>query len=778
MSFFSRLNIIGGKKKDQGDVDDDESELGDQRTEGMNAHVFSSSIGANGYIPKHKEPPRYIKVRAHNKKEREFNRMFLAQELNGTKHTSSHDQISGLTGTGAPHKISKSNKTNGAVWAAEFSKDGKYFAAAGKDQVVRVWAVISSPEERQAHEYDEDGEQLSAPVFRSKPVREFEGHTQDILDLSWSKNNFLLSSSMDKTVRLWHISRQECLCTFKHKDFVTSIAFHPRDDRFFLAGSLDSVLRLWSIPDKSVAFWNQLPDLITAVAFTPDGKTAIAGVLNGLCLFYETEGLKYHTQIHVRSSRGKNAKGSKITGIRTAMYPPDDPEGEMKVLITSNDSRVRMYNLRDKSLEMKFRSHENNCSQIKASFSDDAQYVICGSEDRKAYIWSTGMMDSEIKDKHPLEFFEAHSEVVTAAVIAPTKSRHLLAISGDPIYDLCNPPPVTLLSREESHQSSMPPPTAGSNSEKRLSDPVSESPVKKPEESPAYIARCSHPDGNIIITADYIGRIKVFRQDCAHQKRRNDIWETGSTFSKKMLGRSNSIMTRHSGGSHSRRNSVSQSSVAIDKLPVDHHILDWRNSITNGASKDRGGSLRSDRSVSPGKLSKNGTSTLASTARQQPYSNTNTPPTQTASSTTTNSPPQSIIFKTLSQSKDTINTSQPPTPSFSFVASSSSTDLHLDPSGKSLQFWNLSNWKNPLINNKDKLEENARDKEDSLRPDYARGGSVVSKLSSEEMTEESEEEEVVACVKCGGKDFRAKKVGGLRSGEKKLCCTKCGTVVE
>jgi len=89
-----------------------------------------------------------------------------------------------------------------------------------------VWAVLSTPEEREAHEYEEDvssstsgAERLSAPVFKSKPIREFQGHTSDVLDLSWSKNNFLLSSSMDKTVRLWHISRQECLCTFKHKDF-------------------------------------------------------------------------------------------------------------------------------------------------------------------------------------------------------------------------------------------------------------------------------------------------------------------------------------------------------------------------------------------------------------------------------------------------------------------------------------------------------------------------------------------------------------------------------
>lgn len=92
----------------------------------------------------------------------------------------------------------------------------------------------------------------SAP-FCPKPFCVYSGHTSDLLDVSWSKNYFLLSSSMDKTVRLWHISRGECLCCFQHIDFVTAIVFHPRDDRYFLSGSLDGKLRLWNIPDKKVS---------------------------------------------------------------------------------------------------------------------------------------------------------------------------------------------------------------------------------------------------------------------------------------------------------------------------------------------------------------------------------------------------------------------------------------------------------------------------------------------------------------------------------------------
>jgi WD repeat-containing protein 44 len=83
-SFLSRLSMIGTKKKDD-DLNDNDSEISDLRTEGANAVAFTSAVGGGGYIPHHKEPPRYIRVRTHGKKVKEFDRMFLAQELAGTQ---------------------------------------------------------------------------------------------------------------------------------------------------------------------------------------------------------------------------------------------------------------------------------------------------------------------------------------------------------------------------------------------------------------------------------------------------------------------------------------------------------------------------------------------------------------------------------------------------------------------------------------------------------------------------------------------------------------------
>lgn len=394
------------------------------------------------------------------------------------------------------HVQDLSGELTGAVWCMKFSPCGRLLATAGQDRLLRIWVLKdayhyfeelikkfnadqkSSPTPSQeslvSHQSFEESAQIlqaaanTSGPFVPLPYRTYSGHTSDLLDVSWSKSHFVLSSSMDKTVRLWHISRKECLCCFQHLEFVTAIAFHPQDDSFFLSGSLDGRLRLWNIPNKKVFLWNEVDgrrQLITAVNFCQNGKFAVVGTYDGRCLFYNTEQLKYHTQIHVRSTRGKNATGRKITGIEP--MPNED-----KILVTSNDSRIRLYDLRDLNLSCKYKGYVNDSQQIKASFSHDGKYIISGSENQSIYIWKThhdyAKLSSVRRDRSDFwEGIKAHNATVTCAIFSPN--------------------PETIIKPEYDHEIG----------EKEKVDPLVEQRTKG----------CG---GYVLVSVDFTGCIKVF----------------------------------------------------------------------------------------------------------------------------------------------------------------------------------------------------------------------------------------------------------------------------
>ncbi|CAL1278156.1 unnamed protein product [Larinioides sclopetarius] len=314
-----------------------------------------------------------------------------------------------------------SGEHTGAIWTMKFSTCGRLLATAGQDHDLRIWVL------RDAYKYfddmrqrfnaesgktspqpdvsttdgddKEEGEDDKGPFLR-KPFCTYQGHTAELLDVSWSKNYFILSSSMDKTVRLWHISRKECLCCFQHIDFVTAIVFHPKDDRYFLSGSLDGKLRLWNIPDKKVTLWNELDGqtkLITAVNFCQNGKIAVVGSYDGRCIFYYTD-----------------------------------------ILVTSNDSRIRLYDLRDLCLTCKYKGYVNLSSQIKASLSHDGKYILSGSENQFIYLWKTSHDYAKFRrDRNDYwTAIKAHNAVVTSAVFAPNPSTIVKQLIRDQEEDV------------------------------------------------------------------------------------------------------------------------------------------------------------------------------------------------------------------------------------------------------------------------------------------------------------------------------------------------------
>ena len=403
--------------------------------------------------------PKYIKFLKRGRNIKQFRRLFLAQEIKIRKGNRDNRGVATSNGfANASVGLGLMNHDNSQAFSPEailvtrFSLDGKYMATGSKNGKVRIWKVLSSPIERweldttlesplppsstilssgekrmssrhlreqfpagsQAQEnairssttnYESTSEALNlyAPVFRPHPTQVYKEHSLDILDLDWSKNNFVLTASMDKTVKIWHPERDVSLKTFVHPDFVTACKFHPADDRFYVSGCLDHKCRLWSIVSDEIIYEFDCSDLITSIAFSPgDGKFVIVGTFNGFVYILNTDRFELHSSFHVKdkgvqgSSRrsinmltqsNKPHHGPRITDL-VCFRAPNDPS--LKLMVTTRDSKIRIFDLTtNKRLETLKGYHSSNSSSHHTEFTVGCEVpvVIGGSEDHWVYVW-------------------------------------------------------------------------------------------------------------------------------------------------------------------------------------------------------------------------------------------------------------------------------------------------------------------------------------------------------------------------------------------------------
>ncbi|XWS76852.1 hypothetical protein CRYUN_Cryun01aG0213400 [Craigia yunnanensis] len=366
----------------------------------VDRQVEAARLISNDCYPNAESRIQMVRVRSYKKRSKEFSALYMGQDIQA------HE---------------------GSILTMKFSPDGQYLASAGEDGVVRVWQVVESERSGNYDIHDvspsyvyftvnnfselvplhtdkeKKGKSKSVKknsdstcvifpqkVFQilDKPIHEFRGHCGEVLDLSWSKNKHILSSSVDKTVRLWQVGYDECQKVFSHNNYVTCVQFNPVDDDYFISGSIDGKVRIWAIPGCQVVDWTEVADIVTAVCYRSDGKGAIIGSMTGNRLFYDVSDncLQLNAQICLQSK--KKSPCSRITGFQ---FSPGDPD---KLMVTTADSQVRI--LHGVDVVCKFRGLRNAGSQISASFTSDGMRIVSASEDSNVYVWNYVSQDGPV----------------------------------------------------------------------------------------------------------------------------------------------------------------------------------------------------------------------------------------------------------------------------------------------------------------------------------------------------------------------------------------------
>ncbi|KAJ1388505.1 WD40/YVTN repeat-like-containing domain superfamily [Sesbania bispinosa] len=439
----------------------------------------------------------------------------------------------------------------GSILTMKFSPDGQYLASGGEDGVVRLWQVV---EEDRCNEIDipqidpsciyftvnnlseltplfMDKEKISKlksmkktsesacivfppKIFRllEKPLREFHGHRSEVLDLCWSNNNYLLSSSVDKTVRLWQVNHDHCLKVFSHSNYVTCVQFNPVDDNYFISGSIDGKVRIWAIPDCHVVDWTDIRDIVTAVCYRPDGQGGIIGSLAGNCRFYNVSENRLQLDSQICLVGKKKLTGRGITGFQFL------PQDSNKVMVTCADSQVRI--LDGLNVIGKYKSL-NTGSPMHASITSDGKHILSACEDSNVYLWNISQEESNPMKAKKIRSCERFFSNASVAVpwhglkSQVTENKHQLDVLDKKSAVHLNPPASFSLGREFFLESF--PKGSATWPEEKL--PVSSAKAKssalhKSEykflKSSCKSTSCAHAWGMVIVTASWDGRIKSF----------------------------------------------------------------------------------------------------------------------------------------------------------------------------------------------------------------------------------------------------------------------------
>ena len=133
--------------------------------------------------------------------------------------------------------------------------DGQFLLSASLDGSVRLWDC-QAEEERRA----------------------FLGHTDRVFDVAvTSEGRQGVSASADKTLRVWDLGTGEQVHVLVgHEDYVSAVAASP-DGHILVSGSWDHTVRIWDLENgRELYTLRGHTDRINAVTLTPDGHTAIS----------------------------------------------------------------------------------------------------------------------------------------------------------------------------------------------------------------------------------------------------------------------------------------------------------------------------------------------------------------------------------------------------------------------------------------------------------------------------------------------------------------------
>ena len=342
--------------------------------------------------------------------------------------------------------------------AVAFANDGSFFVTGGWNGSAQVWrqggehpaltlpvgtkiyvhSVAVSPDNATIATggSDRQGWVRLWEAKTGKPIeRKFAGHSDTVLSVAFSPDGKkLLTSSYDKTARVWNVKTGELLTTLRgHTWWVWQAAF-SNDGKQIVTVSQDGTALVWTdasgdwtAPErirKSPPFAGHQGAVYTA-AFSPDGSLVASGGYDKRVLVWKPSELK--PVDFTALSRDANAvPASRFTpldghlaAVRSVSFSPD---GRF-CLSGAHDNTVKAWDVAAGKIVKTFRGHDSWVRGCR--FSPDGEKIVSVGYDHKVKLWSVSAYGEERVLRGYV--LQGHADAILAANFSPDEKQIVTA---------------------------------------------------------------------------------------------------------------------------------------------------------------------------------------------------------------------------------------------------------------------------------------------------------------------------------------------------------------